>query len=125
MKLLLVAIACASFTALASARPKLEEVSKQLNQGLPKVYDSITRLRSTSVKDKYFYYHFEVGVSKEEFDLAFPKVQGQILSSVCSQRPERSILLDYQVPIVYSYESLKGQSLGQFMVRPEHCKQKS
>jgi hypothetical protein len=125
MKVFLVAAVCTSFAALASARPKLEEISKQLNLGLPKVYDSITRLRSTSVKDKYFHYHFEVGVSKEEFDQAFPKVQGQILSSVCSQRPERSILLDYQVPIVYSYESLKGQSLGQFMVKPKHCKRKS
>ncbi len=105
-------------------RPSLEQISLKMNKTLPEIYDPITKLQSTTVEHNNFFYHFVVDASKKEFGPAFPKVQAQILKTVCSRPAEKSILVDNNANIVYRYESLKGESLGQFMIRPEHCKKK-
>lgn len=107
-----------------SSRPSLEEVSVKVNKKLPKKYDHITKLIKTSITNNVFYYHFLVGATREEYKQAEPLVRTQILKTICSKTPERTILLKHKANIVFQYETPNGESLGQFMVKPEHCYQK-
>lgn len=100
----------------------LEEFSQKLNKELPQNYDHITRLQRTTVENNNFYYHFIVGVTQEEHDRVNPKVKAQILKTICSKPREKALLKNYKANIVYKYENDKGQSLGEFMVKPDHCK---
>jgi hypothetical protein len=103
------------------ARPGLAEISHTLNKSLPEVYDQLTKLVSTSVENNNFIYHFLVNANQSEFDGALPKVKAQILKTICAKKVERSLLKVHKAHLVYRYENVKGQSLGEFMVRPEHC----
>lgn len=105
-------------------RPNLKEVSSEVNKSLPEIYDPVTKLISTTVENKNFKYHFIVDATDKEFKWALPKVKAQILKTICSKSTERSVLKVHKANIVYSYENVKGQSLGEFMVRPEHCRRK-
>jgi hypothetical protein len=103
------------------SRPSLKDISTEENKSLPQIYDHATKLNTTSVENNNFYYHFLVGATQMEFDLALPKVKAQILKTICSRKIERSILKEHKANIIYRYESDKGLSLGEFMVKPEHC----
>lgn len=104
-----------------SKKESLKDISAHLNKQLPEVYDHVTKLISTSVDNKNFSYHFILDASPEEYAFAFPKVKSQILSTICTKVREASILKDHKANIVYRYEGLKGNTLGQFMVQPDHC----
>lgn len=108
--------------AFGQTRPTLQEVSQKLNKELPENYDHATRLVSTSVENNNFYYHFILKATVEEYQKALPMVQSQIMKTVCSRPREKTLLKDYKANIIYRYESEKGTSLGEFMVRPEHCR---
>lgn len=118
-----------SFLLLSSAlaqpeRPSLKDVSTEVNKSLPEIYDPVTKLVSTTVENQYFKYHFIVDANDKEFTWALPKVKAQILKTICSRFPERKILKEHKANIVYSYENVKGQSLGEFVVQPGHCRRK-
>lgn len=104
--------------------PSLKEFSEKMNSSLPEVFDHATKLMTTTVDNNNFNYHFVLNATKDEFKFAFPKVKTQILKTICSRSQERSILKNYKANIVYRYETLKGETLGQFMVKPEHCMSK-
>lgn len=106
------------FTAFAQS---LKDSSEKINKDLPQKYDSITKLQSTSVQNNNLIYHFIVDANQIEFDSAFPKVKQQILSSICSKPREKNLLTIQKAHLVYRYENARGLSLGEFMVRPEHC----
>ncbi len=106
---------------LMAGPSSLEELSQKVNKDLPEVYDTVTKLMRSTVENHYFKYHFLVGATKPEFESAFPKVKAQILKTICSHRREKTILTVYKAGIIYSYENVQGQSLGQFLVKPEFC----
>lgn len=99
----------------------LQDFSKKLNQDLPEVYDPVTKLMRTTVENDNMVYHFLVDANQKQYDWAMPKVKEQVLKSVCKNQNQKMILTQYKVGIVYRYENTKGQSLGEFLVRPEHC----
>jgi hypothetical protein len=102
----------------------LKEFSEKTNKTLPEIYDPVTKLISTSVENNNLSYHFVLSASREEFNLALPKVRFQILKSICSSSREKMILEEYKANLIYRYESIKGESLGEFMVKSEYCGRK-
>lgn len=110
-----------SFSALAQIPLSLEETSSRINRDLPEIYDRMTKLRSTSVENNNLIYNFLVDVNQSEYNFALPKVKNQVMSTICSKSRERMVFHSHKANIVYRYENVKGQSLGEFMIRPEHC----
>ena len=110
-----------SFTAIAQAPQSLEQYSLKLNQSLPEVYDAVTKLRQTTVENNQMVYHFLVHATLSESSWALPKVKNQVLSSVCQNAHQKNILQNLQAGIIYRYENIKGQSLGEFLISPAHC----
>lgn len=102
----------------------LKELSLKMNKELPEVYDHVTKLVGTSLENKNFYYHFVLNAHSEEYKWAMPKVKEQVLKTICSGKREREILIRHQANIIYRYENLSGQSLGEFMITPTHCRKK-
>lgn len=102
-------------------RPSLKDISTEVNKSLPAVYDHATKLTTTTVENNNLYYHFVVAATQKEYEGALPKVKAQILKTICSKKVERSILKEHKANIVYRYESDKGLSLGEFLVKPDHC----
>lgn len=102
----------------------LEEYSVKINKDLPEKYDSITKLRKTTVENNNLIYNFLVDADQGEFDWAMPKVKSQVMSTICTKGRDKTALHQYNANIVYRYENVKGQALGEFMVRPEHCPKK-
>ncbi len=102
-------------------RPTLNDISLKMNKDLPEVWDPVTKLISTSVQNDNLYYHFKIDATQAEYDKFIPKVKAQVLSSVCSKSREKFLLKELKANLVYSYESVKGGSLGEFMVRSGHC----
>ncbi len=109
------------FSVQLMAQSSLGELSQKVNKDLPEVYDHATKLMRTTVENNNFKYHFIVGGTKAEFESAFPKVKGQILKTICSHRREKTILTVHKAGILYSYENVGGQSLGEFLVKPDFC----
>ena len=109
------------FSVQLFANSALEAMSRRVNTELPEVYDHATKLMRTTVENNNFKFHFVVGASKAEFADAYPKVKAQILKTLCSHAREKSILKVYKAGILYSYESTRGEALGEFLVRPNHC----
>lgn len=99
----------------------LEEASKTINKDLPEIYDSVTKLMRTTVEYNNITYHFLVDANEKEFNWALPKVKAQVLRTICTKTREKYLLKQYKANIVYNYENVKGLSLGQFMIRPDHC----
>lgn len=118
MKLLLIFLLSTSFTYAET----LEDYSREMNKTLPEVYDPVTKLMRTTVENNNFKYHFLLNANHAEYAWALPKVKAQILKKICSKSSEKKILKGFKSSIVYSYENVKGQSLGEFMVKPDHCK---
>lgn len=110
-----------SLSALAQVPQTLEEVSARLNRDLPEIYDPVTKLRTTTVENNNLVFNFLIDATQKQYDWAMPKVKTQVLSTICSKGRERSILRDHKANIVYRYENVKGQSLGEFLIRPDHC----
>ncbi|WPU66649.1 hypothetical protein [Peredibacter starrii] len=92
-----------------------------MNKELPEIYDHMTKLMRTSVENNNFKYQFLINADQKEYNWALPKVRSQILSNICKNSRQKAILKNYSANIVYSYENVKGQSLGEFMVKPDHC----
>lgn len=105
----------------AQTQMSLEEVSVKLNKDLPENYDQVTRLRKTTVENNHLIYNFLLNADQAEFDRALPKVKAQVMKTICSKPREKQILKGHKASIVYRYENLKGQSLGEFMIAPSHC----
>ena len=99
----------------------LERISTDLNHKLPEVYDSVTKLMRTSVEHNNLKYSFLLDASHKEYRWAMPKVREQVMKNVCKNERERFILKKLNANIVYSYENTKGQSLGEFMIKPSDC----
>jgi hypothetical protein len=110
-----------SFPVFAQSKPTLEEYSHKLNGSLPEVYDAVTKLRMTSVENSQLVYNFLVDASLQESSWALPKVKAQVLSRVCKNSYQKNVLQKYRTSLIYRYENLKGQSLGEFLIPPEHC----
>lgn len=110
-----------SFSALAVVPQTLEQYSRKLNQSLPEIYDAVTKLRQTTVENNYVVYHFLVDASVSESNWALPKVKGQVLASVCQNAHQKNILQNFRAGIIYRYENVKGQSLGEFLIPAAHC----
>lgn len=102
-------------------RKSLEEISTEMNKALPEVYDQVTKLMRTTVENNNINYHFLIDADKKDFAWALPKVRSQILSNVCKNVRQKTILTSYRANIVYSYENVKGQALGEFMVKTDQC----
>ena len=92
-----------------------------MNKDLPEIYDHMTKLMRTSVENNNLKYQFLINADQKEYNWALPKVRTQILANICKNARQKAILKNYRANIVYSYENVKGQSLGEFMVRPDHC----
>lgn len=108
------------FPLLAHAET-LKDISDKWNKDLPQKFDHITKLQKTTVENNNFIFHFIVDAKQFEFDTALPKVKQQITGPICSKPREKHLLQVQRAHLVYRYESVRGLSLGEFMVRPEHC----
>lgn len=113
---LLVSFSCTSFGAT------LQELSSQMNKTLPEVYDPVTKLQKTSVENNNFYYHFLLDANQREYDRALPNVKRALQKSACGSSKDRRILLQHKANIVYRYENVKGEFLGEFMLKPDQCR---
>lgn len=118
MKLLFIILLIFSLEARAS----LKETSEKINKDLPEVYDPVTKLVTTTVENNNLIFHFIVDANQGEFDRALPKVKAQVLKTICKSSRERKVLKTMKTNVVYRYENVKGQSLGEFLVKPEHCR---
>lgn len=110
-----------TFNAFAQIPPTLDEVSAKINRDLPEIYDPVTKLRTTTVENNNLIFNFLIDASQKQYNWAMPKVKAQVLSNICSRGREGSVLKHHKANIVYRYENVKGQSLGEFLIRPEHC----
>jgi hypothetical protein len=110
-----------SLSLFAQAPESLEDMSRKINLSLPEKYDHMTKLLRTRVENNVMNFDFLVNATKEEFAAAFPKVKGEVLKTVCHHSREGLILKAHKKAIIYRYENLKGQSLGEFMISPQHC----
>lgn len=99
----------------------LKDLSDRLNKELPETYDPVTKLMRTTAQDNHLYYHFKLIAEQSEFNWAMPKVKAQVLKTICSRKVERQVLRQMKASIVYRYVSVRGLSLGEFMVTPQHC----
>ena len=108
-------------TLAQTGSPDLKAYSVNMNKSLPEIFDHATKLMTTTVENNNFYYHFMLKATREEFAGALPKVQNQVLKTICTQSRERPILVRYKANLIYRYENDKGQSLGEFMIQPSHC----
>lgn len=97
------------------------ELSSTINKSLPETWDHATKLLRTTVENNNIFYYFVLKANEDEYKWALPKVKAQVLRTICSKPREKSILKDYQANIVYKYESDKGLTLGEFMIKPDHC----
>lgn len=111
-----------SASLFAQVKPGLEEISTKLNKELPEIYDHATKLMGTTVSNGHLVYHFLVNITQEEYDAFSPKVKAQMLKSSCSDKTKRMLLNEYKANLVFRYVNTKGQSLGEFMIRADHCK---
>ncbi len=93
----------------------------RINKALPENYDRVTRLRTTTVENNHLVFHFLLDAQMPEYEWALPKVKAQVLKTICSDSREGHVLKKERANIVYRYENVKGQSLGEFMVTPAHC----
>lgn len=121
MKMVYLTLALLSTVSYGQSRPTLEEISKEMNKDLPEIYDHMTKLMRTSVENNNLKYQFLINADQKEYTWALPKVRSQILGNICKNSRQKAVLKNYQANIVYSYENVKGQSLGEFMVKPSHC----
>lgn len=119
MKILLFLLALNSFA--QSTNPEAQAYSLKINKTLPEVFDHATKLMSTTIENNNFYYHFQLKATRHEYTVAKPKVEAQVLKTICSQPRERTILQKYKANLIYRYENDQGLSLGEFMIRPSHC----
>lgn len=110
------------FLLLPAQAETLLTYSEHINKSLPEVYDHATKLLRTRVVNNALTFDFIVDATKEEFALAFPKVRSQVMRTICRETREGTALKKYQANILYRYESVKGQELGEFMVKPSHCR---
>lgn len=125
MKILLGIVMSMALIKFAHASPLLlKELSVTINKELPEIYDHATKLVGTSVQNQNFYFHFMLKARPEEYQWALPKVKKQVLQTICSTKREGEILIRHRANIIYRYESDTGQSLGEFMITPSHCKKK-
>lgn len=114
-----------SMSLMAEVKPlSLKEYSEKINKALPAVYDPVTKLIASSVENESLVYHFILAATRVEFSKALPQVRSSVLKSVCSNPREKLVLKEYKANLIYRYESVSGESLGEFMVRPEHCGKK-
>lgn len=123
MKHVVIIILSFSFHQLSAqpVRLSLTEFSNQMNGEFPQIFDHATRLVSSSVENSNFIYHFQLRADQIEFRSALPHVKAQILKTVCGKPKDKILLTVYKANLVYKYENDKGNYLGEFMVRPEHC----
>lgn len=119
--LLTLLIACCLSAGVRGSSGNLSEISTSMNKSLPEVYDPVTKLISTSVENNNFTYHFVLMANFKEYSWALPKVKASILETICSKPREKVLLKQHRANLVYSYENVEGQLLGQFMVKPEQC----
>lgn len=110
-----------TFSAFAQTPLSLDEYSRKLNSSLPEVYDPVTKLQRTTVENNHLVYHFLVNASVSESNWALPKVKSKVLEGVCQNAHQKNVLQNYKAGIIYRYENLKGQSLGEFLISPSHC----
>ncbi|MFL5783175.1 MAG: hypothetical protein ACJ76H_01115 [Bacteriovoracaceae bacterium] len=113
------------YSAFAQTPPTLETLSEKINEDLPEVIDRMTKIRKTTVENNHLTYHVLVDATPAESATALPKVKQQILSTICSNKRQRMALMELNAPIVYRYENVKGQSVGEFMVPADLCKKTS
>lgn len=104
-----------------SEKVDLRSVSEKINLTLPESFDAVTKLMKTTAENNYLINHFIIDASQKEYDWAMPKVKSQVMSTICTKAREKMILKQLKANIVYRYENTKGQSLGEFMVKPEDC----
>lgn len=109
------------FLPLFASAESLKDISDKWNKDLPEKFDSITKLQKTTTLNNNFIFNFIVDANQFEFDTALPKVKQQIMATICSKPREKHLLKNLKSNLVYRYESVRGLSLGEFMVRPEHC----
>jgi len=99
----------------------IQDFSTKLNKSLPEVYDSITKLERTSVEGDFLVYHFTVDLSQSMFTEHVGKMKNRAEQSSCKNKNTHYVLTKLNKPILYKYENLKGQSLGQFQLAARRC----
>ena len=75
----------------------------------------------TTVENNNVIYHFLVNATQKENDWVMPKVKERVLLTICSNKNQKHILTSYRANVVYRYENVKGQFLGEFLIPPERC----
>lgn len=102
----------------------LMQAASQINQNLPMMVDSETRLDSTVGINKTFRYNYTmINYPVEELD---PKgfseaMRPQIVNSVCTTK-EMEVFMKNGVPVTYAYHGKNGKQLTTITVEPSQCK---
>ncbi len=102
----------------------LMQAASQINQNLPMMIDSETRLDSTVGINKKFRYNYTmINYSVEELD---PKsfsetMRPQLVNAVCTTK-EMEVFMKNGVPVTYAYHGKNGKQLTTITVEPLQCK---
>lgn len=99
----------------------LKDFSNKLNRNLPEVYDSITKLERTSVEGEFLVYQFVVDINEEQFKQNIEKIKKNAIVNSCTNKNTLHVVEKLKKSLLYRYENLKGQSLGQFQILSGTC----
>lgn len=102
----------------------LIQAANQINQNLPMMVDSETRLDSTvGINNQFRYNYTMINYPAEELDSkAFKEaMQPQLINSVCTTK-EMEVFMKNGVPVTYAYHGKNGKQVTTITIHPSQCK---
>jgi hypothetical protein len=101
----------------------LMQAASQINENLPIMVDSETRLDSSVGVNKQFRYNYTlINYSAEELDIAAieSSMRPQLINTVCTTK-EMRVFVENGVPVTYAYYGKDGKQVTTIAVQPSDC----
>ncbi len=102
---------------------ELAVASDEMNLGLPALIDPNTRLNKTSVEGGAFVFHYTlIKFSLDDINTQlFAATMGpELHNSVCLSE-EMQMLLNMDVPLIYTYTGHEGKDIASIMINQSSC----
>ena len=99
----------------------LQQITQQLNQGLPMMVNDMARWDSVSAgPGQVLNYYFTVVTREQPSTNDLKQLQNILVSSTCNDQSV-SLLLENGVALSFTYLGNRGQSLASVRVNPADC----
>lgn len=99
----------------------LQQITQQLNQGLPMMVNDMARWDSVSAgPGQVLNYYFTVVTREQPSTSDLKQLQNILVSSTCNDQSV-SILLENGVALSFNYRGNSGRSLASVRVNPADC----